>query len=111
MKGIETSGYVIMSAARASVSQNIHRPVWKERALLSKSTWSGGLEGMQYYATVSEEGADMDNIMWLAPNNISDADEGREPGPVGLVGSGKAVGGVVSKVRLCKTFLYNMAKR
>ena len=44
--------------------------MWKERALLSKSTWSGGLEGMQYYATVSEEGADWDNIMWLTPNNI-----------------------------------------
>ena len=27
---------------------------------------------MQYYATVSEEGADMDNIMWLTPNNIRD---------------------------------------
>ena len=25
---------------------------------------------MQYYATVSEEGADWDNIMWLTPNNI-----------------------------------------
>ena len=48
-----------------------HDPaVWKERALLSKSTWSGGLEGMQYYATVSEERADWDNIMWLTPNNI-----------------------------------------
>jgi len=54
---------------------------------------------MQYYATVSEEGADMDNIMWLTPNNISDGEEvGRDPGPAGLVGSGKAVGGVISKV-------------
>jgi hypothetical protein len=52
LRGIETQGYVIMSAARASVSQNLHRPVWKERALLSKTTWSGGLESMQYYATV-----------------------------------------------------------
>ena len=99
MKGIETQGYVIMSAARASVSQNLHRPVWKERALLSKSTWSGGLESMQYYATVSEdEGADLDNIMWLTLDNIGEGDEGRVPGPAGLVGSGKAVGGVVSKV-------------
>ena len=29
LKGIETSGYVIISAARAVVRQNIHRPVWK----------------------------------------------------------------------------------
>ncbi|XP_023323171.1 protein KIAA0100 isoform X4 [Eurytemora carolleeae] len=98
MRGIETQGYVIMSAARASVSQNLHRPVWKERALLSKTTWSGGLESMQYYATVSEEGADLDNIMWLTLDNIGEGEEGRVPGPAGVVGSGKAVGGVVSKV-------------
>jgi len=65
---------------------------------LSKTTWSGGLESMQYYATVSEEGADLDNIMWLTLDNIGEGEEGRVPGPAGLVGSGKAVGGVVSQV-------------
>jgi hypothetical protein len=102
LKGIETSGYVIISAARAVVRQNIHRPVWKEKTLLSKTTWSGGLETMQYYATVHEEGSrDLDNIMWLTVDNIGEGEEShsaRLPGPAGLVGSGKAVGGVVSQV-------------
>eukprot|EP00090_Calanus_glacialis_P005198 TRINITY_DN14003_c0_g1_i1.p1 TRINITY_DN14003_c0_g1~~TRINITY_DN14003_c0_g1_i1.p1 ORF type:complete len:1873 (+),score=761.29 TRINITY_DN14003_c0_g1_i1:223-5619(+) len=99
LKGIETKGYVIISAARATVSQNICRSVWREKTLLSKTTWSGGLETMQYYATVSEEGADLDNIMWLTVDNIGEGEEHyRLPGPAGLVGSGKAVGGVVSQV-------------
>jgi len=33
--------------------------------LLNKTTLSGGFDTMQYYATVSEEGADLDNIMQL----------------------------------------------
>ena len=56
---------------------------------------------MQYYATVSEEGDDLDNIQWLTLDNIGDlgdCDHGRLPGPAGLVGSGRAVGGVVSQV-------------
>ena len=102
LKGIETSGYVIISAARAVVRQNNHRPVWKEKTLLSKSTWSGGLETMQYYATVHEEGSrDLDNIMWLTVDNIGEGEEShsaRLPGPAGMVGSGRSVGGVVSQV-------------
>jgi hypothetical protein len=47
----------------------------------------------------SEQGADLDNIMWLTLDNIGEGgEECRVPGPAGLVGSGKAVGGVVSKV-------------
>jgi hypothetical protein len=47
----------------------------------------------------SEQGADLDNIMWLTLDNIGECgEECRVPGPAGLVGSGKAVGGVVSKV-------------
>lgn len=54
LKGIETKGYVIVSAAKAEIVQRVHRPVWKERAaLVSKTTWVGSLECMQYYATVS----------------------------------------------------------
>ena len=56
LKGIETKGYVIISAARANINQNMCRPVWRDKTLLSKTTWSGGLETMRYYATVSEEG-------------------------------------------------------
>jgi hypothetical protein len=52
LKGCETKGYVIMSAAKAQILQRIHRPTWKQHTLVSKSTWVGSLECMQYYATV-----------------------------------------------------------
>jgi hypothetical protein len=54
LKGCETKGYVILSAAKAEILQRIHRPAWKDRTLVSKTTWVGSLECMQYYATVSE---------------------------------------------------------
>mgnify|MGYP004591781503 CR=1 FL=1 len=72
LKGIETRGYVILSAAKAEILQRVHQPVWKERTLVSKTTWVGSLECMQYYATVSaniDENID-DNIMWLTLDNI-----------------------------------------
>lgn len=53
LKGCETKGYVIISAAKAEVLQRIHRPAWKDHTLVSKTTWVGSLECMQYYATVS----------------------------------------------------------
>lgn len=53
LKGCETKGYVIMSAAKTEILKKIHRPVWKDRTLVSKTTWVGSLECMQYYATVS----------------------------------------------------------
>lgn len=53
LKGCETKGYVILSAAKAEILQRVHHPVWKHRTLVSKTTWVGSLECMQYYATVS----------------------------------------------------------
>lgn len=53
LKGCETKGYVIVSAAKAEILQRIHRPVWKDHSLVSKTTWLGTLDSMQYYATVS----------------------------------------------------------
>lgn len=52
LKGCETKGYVILSAAKAEIIQRIHKPAWKDRTLVSKTTWVGSLECMQYYATV-----------------------------------------------------------
>jgi hypothetical protein len=42
-----------VSAAKAEILQRIHRPVWKDHSLVSKTTWVGTLDSMQYYATVS----------------------------------------------------------
>lgn len=53
LKGCETKGYVILSAAKAEILQRVHRPVWKDHTLVSKTTWVGSLECLQYYATVS----------------------------------------------------------
>ncbi|XP_034951381.1 protein KIAA0100 [Chelonus insularis] len=102
LKGIETRGYVILSAAKAEILQRVHRPVWRERTLVSKTTWVGSLECMQYYATVSANIDDNidDNIMWLSVDNIQEKDStviSGFPDVPALVGSGQSVGGVVSQ--------------
>lgn len=102
LKGCETKGYVIISAAKAEVLQRIHRPAWKDHTLVSKTTWVGSLECMQYYATVSAgENENIDeNIMWLSVENIQEKDSkviADLPDLPHLVGSGQSVGGVVSE--------------
>ncbi|XP_063972266.1 protein hobbit isoform X1 [Diachasmimorpha longicaudata] len=103
LKGIETKGYVILSAAKAEILQRVHRPVWRERTLVSKTTWVGSLECMQYYATVSaniDDNIDDNNIMWLTLDNIQEKDSvtvAGLPDVPALVGSGQSVGGVVSQ--------------
>ncbi|XP_058805315.1 protein hobbit isoform X2 [Phymastichus coffea] len=102
LKGIETKGYVILSAAKAEILQIVHRPVWKDRTLMSKTTWVGSLECMQYYATVNANIDDNidDNIMWLTLDNIQEKDSTvivGLPDVPALVGSGQSVGGVVSQ--------------
>ncbi|XP_015603116.1 protein KIAA0100 isoform X2 [Cephus cinctus] len=102
LKGIETRGYVILSAAKAEILQRVHCPVWRERTLVSKTTWVGSLECMQYYATVSANIDDNidDNIMWLTLDNIQEKDStviAELPDVPALVGSGQSVGGVVSQ--------------
>ncbi|XP_053684386.1 protein hobbit [Sabethes cyaneus] len=105
LKGCETSGYVILSAAKAEILQRVHRPVWRDHTIVSKTTWVGSLECMQYYATVSEEDGDtreMAEIMWLTVDNIQEKDKDATminefPDLPHLVGSGQSVGGVVSE--------------
>lgn len=65
LKGCETKGYVIMSAAKAEILQRIHKPVWKDRTLVSKATWVGSLESMQYYATVNANNIDSLNGIYF----------------------------------------------
>ncbi|XP_055631118.1 protein hobbit isoform X2 [Toxorhynchites rutilus septentrionalis] len=105
LKGCETSGYVILSAAKAEILQRVHRPVWRDHTIVSKTTWVGSLECMQYYATVSAEDGDtreMAEIMWLTVDNIQEKDRDATvinefPDLPHLVGSGQSVGGVVSE--------------
>ena len=110
LKGCEAKGHLIMSAAKAEILSSIHMPVWKDHTLLSKSSWSGSLESMQYFATVIPESPDVealtvtDRIMWLTKDKIEDQlqdtamlNANPEAMPE-LVGSGQSAGGVVSNV-------------
>ncbi|XP_071525678.1 protein hobbit isoform X2 [Panulirus ornatus] len=99
LKGCETQGYVILSAAKAQILQRIHRPVWQDHSLVTKTTWFGSLECMQYYATVSagDKETQMDNIMWLTVDNIEEKDGQVISEVADIVGSGQSVGGVVSQ--------------
>lgn len=103
--GTETPGYVIVSSAQTEIRQATHLPVWKNRTLLSKTTWTGSLKDMQYYATVDGSYQDVgsrrvfaneNDIQWLNPGNIETRSFVYDYPD--LVGSGYSVGGVVSPV-------------
>jgi hypothetical protein len=95
LRGCETSGYVIASASKCQIWQKIHKPVWKERTLLSKETWVGSVDCMQYYATVDAK-IDSD-VVWLPVDNIQERGVFTTVSDLtDLVGSGQRVGGVLS---------------
>lgn len=99
LKGCETSGYVILSAAKAEIFQKIHMPVWRESAVVAKTSWVGLLECMQYYATVNEEDttSEMTKIMWLSLDNIQENEKQPDVQNLGPnLASGQDVGGVVA---------------
>ena len=77
IKGCEARGHLIMSAAKAEILSSVHMPVWKDHSLLSKSSWRGSLDSMQYFATVIPENPEdcpfvSDRIMWLSKDKIED---------------------------------------
>ena len=41
LKGCETQGHLILSAAKTEILSQIHMPVWKDQTLTSKTSWSG----------------------------------------------------------------------
>ncbi|CAF1319950.1 unnamed protein product [Adineta steineri] len=51
LRGIESGGYVILSATVALVDQYRHQPVWRDEQLCDKTSWHGDLQGMQYFST------------------------------------------------------------
>ena len=53
LHGVQTSGYVILSAKLALIDQYHHNPVWRDQQLCDKTSWHGDLQSMQYYATTS----------------------------------------------------------
>lgn len=95
LRGCDSPGYVILSAAKAQILQRIHTPVWKDNNLVAKTTWKGTLDCMQYYATVENVGSTEDDVQWLTTENI-EARETDITDYADIVGSGHSVGGVVS---------------
>ena len=100
LKGCETKGYVILSASKAEATKNNHVPIWKNETLLSKTTWSGALESMQYFATVSEEdetSIEEQGIQWLNKQSIQDEDRDDNQLRSDFMDDFGSVGGVLGK--------------
>ncbi|KAK4026287.1 hypothetical protein OUZ56_015296 [Daphnia magna] len=105
LKGCETKGYIILAAAHAKILQRLHPPVWRDRSLVSKTSWVCSFDGMQYFATISagEQDALDENILWLSTDHIGSAARAESQTPSSLdylpdmVGSGQSVGGVISE--------------
>ena len=57
LRGVETQGYVIVSASRAVIRSREHEPIWQGKQLKSKTTWVGKIEVMQV--------SDLDPWPWL----------------------------------------------
>ncbi|KAI1295879.1 Uncharacterized protein HDE_05272 [Halotydeus destructor] len=95
LRGCETSGYIIVSAAKTQLWQKVHRPVWKDRTLYSKHSWVGSVECMQYYATV-DANIDIDSV-WLSVENIQEKELTTVSDLPDLVGSSQSVGGIINE--------------
>ncbi|XP_074600055.1 bridge-like lipid transfer protein family member hobbit [Brevipalpus obovatus] len=98
LRGCETLGYVIVSAAKTQIVQKLYTPVWKDRTLLSKTALVGSIECMQYYATVEAQNTDEGDINWLSMENIEERTNLDFNEPLDIVGSGQSAGGFVSPV-------------
>lgn len=65
-----------ISSSKAEAVKTVHRPVWKDETLLSKNSWSGSLECMQYFATVAPNSNNIlrkeEEILWLTRETIED---------------------------------------
>ncbi|CDW54842.1 Fmp27 GFWDK and Apt1 and Zip domain containing pr otein [Trichuris trichiura] len=53
LKGCDTTGYILCTAAHGRIVNKIHQPIWRANQLLGKSTWVTRFTGMQYFATVN----------------------------------------------------------
>lgn len=66
LRGTETAGCVLVSAAKAQLLQCEHHPAWYNDTLKQKTTWTCLLDGMQYFATMELNPSDQeDRQLWL----------------------------------------------
>ncbi|CEF66821.1 UPF0378 protein KIAA0100 [Strongyloides ratti] len=103
LKGHETDGFIIMTASRAAINENIHTPVWRDNQLLIKTSWSAVFSGMQYFAPVmmgkDKNSLNKKQFSWLRRDVIEEkpgSDQNINDKINDYSGTGEAVGGVVS---------------
>ncbi|XP_074119806.1 bridge-like lipid transfer protein family member 2 isoform X1 [Sminthopsis crassicaudata] len=97
LRGAETEGCVIVSAAKAQLLQCQHHPAWYGDTLKQKTSWTCLLDGMQYFATTESSPAERDDRqLWLEVKNIEEHRERTLDSVQELMESGQAVGGMVS---------------
>ncbi|XP_068172952.1 bridge-like lipid transfer protein family member 2 isoform X1 [Antennarius striatus] len=97
LRGTETAGCVLVSAAKAQLLQCEHHPAWYNDTLKQKTTWTCLLDGMQYFATMELNPSEQeDRQLWLEVKNIEEHRQRNVDSVLELMESGQAVGGMVS---------------
>ncbi|XP_013879542.1 protein KIAA0100 isoform X2 [Austrofundulus limnaeus] len=97
LRGTETAGCVLVSAAKAQLLQCEHHPAWYNDTLKQKTTWTCLLDGMQYFATMELNPSDQeDRQLWLEVKNIEEHRQRNLDAVLELMEGGQAVGGMVS---------------
>ncbi|XP_041097296.1 protein KIAA0100-like isoform X2 [Polyodon spathula] len=97
LRGTETAGCVLVSAAKAQLLQCQHHPAWYSDTLKQKSSWTCLLDGMQYFATMEPNPSEQEDWqLWLEVKNIEEHRQRHLDSVLELMESGQAVGGMVS---------------
>ncbi|KAM9468639.1 bridge-like lipid transfer protein family member 2 [Clarias gariepinus] len=97
LRGTETAGCVLVSAAKAQLLQCEHHPAWYNDTLKQKTTWACSLDCMQYFATMEPNPSEQeDGQLWLEVKNIEEHRQRTLDSVQELMESGQAVGGMVS---------------
>ncbi|XP_053131385.1 bridge-like lipid transfer protein family member 2 isoform X2 [Hemicordylus capensis] len=97
LRGAETEGCVIVSAAKAQLLQCQHHPAWYGDTLKQKTSWTCLLDGMQYFATTESCPSEHEDMqLWLEVKNIEEHRQRSLDSVQELMESGQAVGGMVS---------------
>ncbi|KAF7637478.1 Fmp27_GFWDK domain-containing protein [Meloidogyne graminicola] len=98
----KVGGFMLVTAARASVSQRLHVPVWRRKQLLLKKSWTTTLSGMQYFAPlfIAQDGCSLKptEFRWLNRDIIEEKQmpsDHQQSKVEDFSTTGEAVGGVV----------------